>query len=436
MPADAAENVAYTSAGGLPYRLALKIDCPVMLTVNMDKPGGLTNGARGFVTDIDERNHIVWVKFPGKIGAKLAAIHRRQYKYKGTSGAVAIKQRNASFPLRKNGNVTVTRTQFPLVVAYAITSHKAQGLTLDEVIIDFRSTATGKKGTGAACFYVAVTRVKKLCNLYLKSFDRRMISCTPVVEREMIRLRKHPYTFYKEPINKTDDNLNIVFLNINGLMRADHLTDLDNDINIKNADIVCLAETWLTNDHSNDDINLRGFSLHTRVDGCETSTLGMVIYVRDDSKFQPIDSCHIVNETNRQCILINVRGHSVVFAYVHPHDAYSYLRFVCDHCEPNCNQIFIGDLNVDYFSPEGRKLLQRLCQLTGKSISNHGPTRQSSLIDHVLLPNSYTYPLDYVVTAYYNFYSDHRAICLTLFSHDEDVDYHMDSDTDIMSDSE
>ena len=40
------------------------------------------------------------------------------------------------------------------------------------------------------------------------------------------------------------------------------------------------------------------------------------------------------------------------------------------------------------------------------------------------------------VRTYYNFYSDHRAICLTLYSQNEDIDYHMNSDTDVISDTD
>jgi len=40
------------------------------------------------------------------------------------------------------------------------------------------------------CFYVAVTRVKRLTNLYLKAFDTSLIALSKPVERELLRLSK------------------------------------------------------------------------------------------------------------------------------------------------------------------------------------------------------------------------------------------------------
>ena len=58
------------------------------------------------------------------------------------------------------------RKQFPLTVAYAVTIHKCQGLSLDCAIIDLSD-----KVFCAGMAYVAVSRVRSLSGLYLTSFD-------------------------------------------------------------------------------------------------------------------------------------------------------------------------------------------------------------------------------------------------------------------------
>ena len=75
-----------------------------------------------------------------------------------------------------NKNVSVS--QIPLIYAWAITIHKAQGVTLGEAIMDI-----GKNIFEYGQTYVALSRVKTLEGLYLTSFDFRKIVANPKVKR-------------------------------------------------------------------------------------------------------------------------------------------------------------------------------------------------------------------------------------------------------------
>ena len=62
------------------------------------------------------------------------------------------------------------RSQFPVRLAYAITIHKAQGMTVPKVALDITS---GKKDL--CLFYVAISRVRRLEDLMFEEtfdFDR------------------------------------------------------------------------------------------------------------------------------------------------------------------------------------------------------------------------------------------------------------------------
>ena len=59
---------------------------------------------------------------------------------------------------------SATFTQFPLRLAYSMTIHKSQGLTLSEALIDIRAA----REPGQA--YVALSRLKSLSGLYLKDW--------------------------------------------------------------------------------------------------------------------------------------------------------------------------------------------------------------------------------------------------------------------------
>ena len=75
-----------------------------------------------------------------------------------------------------NKNVSVS--QIPLIYAWGITIHKAQGVTLGEAIIDI-----GKNIFEYGQTYVALSRVKTLEGLYLTSFDFRKIVANPKVKK-------------------------------------------------------------------------------------------------------------------------------------------------------------------------------------------------------------------------------------------------------------
>jgi hypothetical protein len=70
---------------------------------------------------------------------------------------------------------TCTRTQFPLVVSYAITVHKSQGVTLEKVVCDISAPEFA-----SGLSYVAVSRVSKLQGLMFDCpFERSRVCRDP-----------------------------------------------------------------------------------------------------------------------------------------------------------------------------------------------------------------------------------------------------------------
>lgn len=122
--------------------IILKEGCRVMLLVNMDFDKGLINGACGTVEGFNEKS--VNITFDNGVNANIP-VHEFEYYY--------------------NDAVAAVRIQYPLRLAYGITIHKSQGMTLDNLVVDCKRVF--ERGQ----VYVAMSRVKSLSGLYLKHFD-------------------------------------------------------------------------------------------------------------------------------------------------------------------------------------------------------------------------------------------------------------------------
>jgi ATP-dependent DNA helicase PIF1 len=119
--------------------LFLAIGAQVMLLINKDTKNGLVNGSRGVVVEFT-KNELPVVLF--KNGTKMEINFHNYEVHEGKSLIAVI-------------------YQIPLKLAYAITVHKSQGMTLDSAVIDLK----GVFEYGQA--YVALSRVKNVDSLFL-----------------------------------------------------------------------------------------------------------------------------------------------------------------------------------------------------------------------------------------------------------------------------
>jgi ATP-dependent DNA helicase PIF1 len=151
-------------AEGLHTEVDIAIGARVMLTRNLWVEKGLVNGAMGTVRDISWKEG----KDPSKDLPEAIMVQFDNYhgpffaEDADGSGFVPIFPSTTRFEL--NG-VDCTRTQFPLRVAYAITVHKAQGLTLPRIVLNI----TGKD-FALGLSYVAISRVKTFDGLLFDEF--------------------------------------------------------------------------------------------------------------------------------------------------------------------------------------------------------------------------------------------------------------------------
>jgi ATP-dependent DNA helicase PIF1 len=126
----------------IPSRLTIKRGATVMLLVNLTPI--LYNGSVGEVIDFNDDEIIV--------------------KFDGLQEAEVIERKKVEF-----NNGKQSRSQFPLVLSFGRTIHKAQGQTLDCVEIDLEGAFTYGQ------VYVALSRAKSEQKLIVRNYHPNLV---------------------------------------------------------------------------------------------------------------------------------------------------------------------------------------------------------------------------------------------------------------------
>ena len=124
------------------FELFVKVGARVMLTSNLTEWRSVHNGSCGVVTGIESgMGGSIAVRFDN---GKHLSITRITHEYK------------------KNDEVVGTRSMYPLILAWAVSIHRAQGATLDRMVTDLSECFA--KGQA----YVALSRVREVQHLALQ----------------------------------------------------------------------------------------------------------------------------------------------------------------------------------------------------------------------------------------------------------------------------
>ncbi|XP_026170113.1 ATP-dependent DNA helicase PIF1 [Mastacembelus armatus] len=144
--------------------IQLKVGAQVMLTKNLDVARGLVNGARGVVVSFESGNHgLPRVRFLCGVTEVL---------------------KPERWVFKSSGGIHLSRQQLPVKLAWAISIHKSQGMTLDCVEISLARVFE----SGQA--YVALSRARSLEGLRVMDFDPHVVRADPDVLLFYRKLRK------------------------------------------------------------------------------------------------------------------------------------------------------------------------------------------------------------------------------------------------------
>lgn len=155
-----------------PKYLKLKINCKIMVIQNIDQDLGVVNGARGTF-----------------LGFKHSSVPELNI----TTSSIIVELDNGvttDIPqqlfVQAHGDEIYTRIQYPVMLSYALTIHKTQGLTISNAVINI-----GKDIFEAGQAYVALSRCRNINSLYLSGFSKMKLYCNDVAKKFEDGIKKY-----------------------------------------------------------------------------------------------------------------------------------------------------------------------------------------------------------------------------------------------------
>lgn len=180
----------YIKSLDIPESIIFCVGDQVVVTANVDQDNGIVNGTRGIVTDVD----CDWVMIKKTNGKEL------KIRY--------FKSTNPDFP-----DIKI----MPLKLAYALSIHKSQGMTLDAIEIDI-----GSKIFASGQAYTALSRAQNLDSVKVKSISKKSFIIHPDVLEFYQKIEEDIKTTNTKFITKY---INIIINNIANHIKLDNTLD-------------------------------------------------------------------------------------------------------------------------------------------------------------------------------------------------------------------
>ena len=349
----------YSKTGQLMKSLTVVVGMIVVHTANVDVEDGLTNGATGVVKQIDfrmegtNRPSIIWVLFDDpRVGRTTREKYRKLYNSSINTDWTPVFDVQRTFILNYK---TYQRIQFPLTPASGKSVWKAEGATVDRVVVDLSQEKTIRKIPHI--HYVALSRVKRLKDLYILNMNEASMALDDDVNVEMHRLRTEAaLELCYVPLYKTDPGkIKIAFNNARSLHK--HFRDVEFEPNVLAADAIGFAETRLCRRDENVHYALKRFRL-IRLDDAEKESgnrphHGLALYVKEYFQIQKVVKMQCKSfEFIFAGIYSIQRGYvQVVVLYKYPKSSQTdFRKDIHHHLRPvidvNVRLVILGDFNI------------------------------------------------------------------------------------------
>ena len=363
----------------------------------------MTNGAQGEVVNIisknDKPSYIMVRFFNSKIGYEQRRKMKSKISIRIKEDITPIEIYHYSYTLgdlRKNHEAKASFYQFPLKLAWSLTAHKCQGQSIVK--------PTPVKTDLNECFqpamgYVILSRVESQSQMHMKEFNHKKVYCSSLAKTEVRKLEKRALALKETEWSSNKlGSVKISTINANSLHQ--HYKDMMKDGFITQSDIICIQETWLTENIKDESDMFHHYYINKKNEGIALLTKMLPVAV----KTYESDLCSIIKATYDDFVILNVYR----FSSTSKIDQFT-LELI-DFIDVAKTVLIVGDFNMNIMkiSNSFTKVLEEDFEGVGFKQLVARPTHQEGgLIDHIYFlstKNSCKFYESYPV-----FWSDHNC---------------------------
>ncbi|XP_062615266.1 uncharacterized protein LOC134277003, partial [Saccostrea cucullata] len=404
--------LARAKTDNLSSSLLMGVGARVMLTRNCNVEDGLVNGVMGHIT------HFVYGQIHGvntviAVGVKFDNINVGMKSGNKTRNGNIVLLERIQEEILEQKTKNVVRYQFPLRLSWACTAHKVQGMTVDKVVVNLDRTFSPGQG------YVALSRVTSKQGLFIETNDIESIQKKIYADPEVKSALQGMPKLILPNFDASKQGITMYLHNIQSLNK--HFEDLRKDIRCRNADIICLTETWLRSGQNVSLFKINGFNFHqaTREDVYDESNAqvsklraskggGVAVYIRETGQEKIACSLPVKN-VEGICVKCVSQDIAVVTVYrpislevskflLQFDKVISYYKSQSKFC------VCLGDFNEDARSAGSIQTFMKNQGL--KQMVDFNTTEGATILDHVYLSTSLHAEVKKIST----YYSYHDAV--------------------------
>ena len=253
----------------------------------------------------------------------------------------------------------------------------------------------------AAMCYVILSRIVSLSQLFLFPFDESKIYCNEKAKQEAFKLKARAINRQITPWDTEQENqIKISSLNVRSLNQ--HSEDLQADHFLQKSDIICLTETWLS-----DDLENTG-KYHSYY--INSGSKGVALF----SVIPPV-TVDTISSNSASIIFASYETFDLILVYRFSENSnvHEFTEEICNILNLTKTVIICGDFNINLAKSPHNKYSQSLFDLGFIQLVNSPTHMLGGIIDHV-----YFYSANMSTCSLYKiypvYYSDHDAISFFL----------------------